>query len=108
MRLAIRRATNRPASMSAMNTPNTETEGPMKTTQDPETSLSARKISAIFDGSLSDGSAGFGVAWVQISLNYPKPVKICLSWLSSGFLLVDLGMDLLFKEFNGTLCGVAL
>jgi hypothetical protein len=63
-----------------MNTPNTGTDGEMKTTQAPDTNLSARKIKAIFDGSFSAASSGFGIDWVQISLNYPKPVKImCLS-----------------------------
>jgi hypothetical protein len=63
-----------------MNTPNTGTDGDIKTTKAPDTNLSARNIKAIFDGSLSAASPGFGVDWVQISLNYPKPVKImCFS-----------------------------
>ncbi len=66
IRLAIKRATNRPASMRVMNTPNTGTDGAMKTTKAPETSLSARKISAIFDCILIVRSAGSLVDWVQI------------------------------------------
>jgi hypothetical protein len=68
--------------MRVMNTPKASTDGEMKTTKAPDTNLSARKIKAIFDGSLSAGSPGFGVDWVQISLNYPKPVKRCFFWLS--------------------------